>query len=759
MQSFTLQPVIHPVWIVLIVLGLVGLLALRPTFAEVPARRRLTLVGLRAFTIFLVMTMLLRPGCVTTVERQQSALLVVLADMSRSMQLPHAPADVSRWEKFAQMLAAQSGRLAALAENSIEVRWLGFDSSVQTLDATRLPWTQPDFQPSGPETDLGTSLAAAIRAARQERLIGVVLASDGVQNAVDPRVELPAAAEQLATNQTPLYAVAFGPVADAGQSADVAVVSMPDHFTGFVKNQQTVRVTLRARGFTNRDIPVQLLVTDADGQQQVVATRQVRVVQDDQDLSLNLAVTPERAGNYRLTVRVEPFPGEVTEVNNELSAFMTIYEGGLRVLFLHGDVSFESKYLAAALGASGDIQVDELAVLSRNRGAWPLDLSEQIRRGNYDVFILQNLDSRAIYQTGTGEATIAALLEAVDQGKGLIMLGGVHSFGPGLWATTPLADVLPVRMDVAEKQDFDVPIRFDLHLDRELRLRPAGGHFVTRLSEDGDRDVWQDLPPINGANRWIGVGDQAQILLESTDGDPILVAHTVGGRVLAMAADSTWRWHIAGFAEAHRRFWRQIVLWLARRDGLEDENVAIDLGQRRYEPHSLIEFRVMAKTATGDPIPDAAFQAKLIVPDGSTTPVDLTMGEGRGLGTIDRDLIDTAGIYTIEVAASEQNRAIGSSQAQFMVYDRDKEKSNPAGDPDQLARLANRTADWGGRLLQPEEFGDLLEQIATQTPDMKIEIPSKWQLGNTLNDALVFLLLFVGSLTTEWFLRKRWGLV
>lgn len=743
----------------MIVMGLIGLLALRPTFAEISPRRRMTLVGLRAITIFLALTLMLRPGCVTTEQRQQSALLIVMADTSRSMQLPHAPAEISRWEKLSQMISAQSERWTLLGENSIDVRWVGFDSQVQNLDEGRLPWTVAGFVPNGTETDLGSSLSAVLKSARHQRLIGVILASDGVQNAVDPQIELPAAAEQFAANQTPLYAVAFGPVADAGQSADVAVVSMPDHFTGFVKNQQTVRVTLRARGFTNRDLPVQLIVTDAENREHVVATRQVRVVQDDQDLTLNLSVTPEQPGNYRLTVRVEPFPGEVTEVNNELSAFMTIYEGGLRVLYLHGDVGFESKYLAAALGASGDMQIDEMAILSRNRPTWPLDLSDQIRRGNYDVFILQNVDSRAIFQPVTGEATIQALVEAIDQGKGLIMLGGIHSFGPGLYAMTPLADVLPVRMDLAEKQDFEKPIRSDLHIDRELKLRAPGGHFVTRLEDESDADVWSELPPVAGANRWIGIADQAQVLLESAEGDPVLVAQTVGGRVLAMATDSTWRWHLAGFSEAHKRFWRQIVLWLARRDGLEDDNVAIDLNQRRFEPHSLVEFRTFAKSAAGEPIADATFEAKLVSPDGSTYEIELAANEGNAEGTIERQLIEAAGIYTIEVTASEQRRELGNSTAQFMVYDRDKEKSNPAGDPDQLARLAARTSEWGGRLLRPEEFGSLLEQIATETPDMKIEVPNKWQLGDTLNDGLAFLFLFVATLTTEWFLRKRWGLV
>ena len=42
---------------------------------------------------------------------------------------------------------------------------------------------------------------------------------------------------------------------------------------------------------------------------------------------------------------------------------------------------------------------------------------------------------------------------------------------------------------------------------------------------------------------------------------------------------------------------------------------------------------------------------------------------------------------------------------------------------------------------------------------MEIEVQTKWQLADTSRDAWMLLALFVGLLTGEWILRKRWGLV
>ena len=96
--------------------------------------------------------------------------------------------------------------------------------------------------------------------------------------------------------------------------------------------------------------------------------------------------------------------------------------------------------------------------------------------------------------------------------------------------------------------------------------------------------------------------------------------------------------------------------------------------------------------------------------------------------------------------------------------DRDREKSNPAANPDQIIRLANETKEFGGRALLDSErlsesLGELLDELIANPPTTKIEVPVTWRLGQTFNDATTFLCLFVGMLVIEWWLRKKWGMV
>ena len=86
-----------------------------------------------------------------------------------------------------------------------------------------------------------------------------------------------------------------------------------------------------------------------------------------------------------------------------------------------------------------------------------------------------------------------------------------------------------------------------------------------------------------------------------------LVAGQSGdGRVLAFAGDSTWRWQMGGFGEAHRRFWRQCVLWLAKKDEQTEGRVWIRLAGRRVMRGTRVDFDVGAENAQGEPVDDGA---------------------------------------------------------------------------------------------------------------------------------------------------------
>lgn len=762
MNSWTLQPVM-PWWVIaLAVAALIALVVwVRPS-ANLTVSRRLQLSFLRLMTVLLAATMLVRPGCIQKIEKSQSAVVVFLVDTSRSMELPHQADDSTRWKAVQEVIRANRDRIDALKSQDVDVRFYGFDNQLVPLTQEGevvLPET-----PRGAETDIASAIYEISREVRSERLLGVFVMSDGVQNVAEPRMEISQAAESLADMQVPLFTVPFGLPGDGAQVADVAITSLPEQHRIAVKNELGVKATLVARGFANQEIPVQLLVADQEGNEQVVDTQIVRPAEANAQMQVVLRYVPTEPGEYRMRVRAEPLPGEVAIRNNELPSFLSVYEGGVRILYLSGNNAFwEQREIRNALRTAAQgfevvfvpIQTDD-----RSRESWPLggQITQLLADPTFDVIMIGDVDARALYDPRTQTENMGAILEQLDNGKGLIMLGGYHSFGPGLYHSTPLADVLPIRMDRSERQDFPpAPIRKEFHLSRELTLVPTGRHFITDVSDVAEGpEAWKPLT-LKGANRFVGVKDTAQVLLETDSGQPILVAGRVGGRVLAFAGDTTWRWVLKGHKEEHRRFWRQVVLWLALKDGVEDDAVWIDLPQRRFAPLAYVSFET--GVGTGEPAQNVDLQSRLVKPDGTTEPVAIVMDQGKFRGELDRDSIADSGLYRIEVIAIRDGEEIGKAIAEFVVFDRDREKAIANADYELLQRLASQTEPFGGRLVQPDDVAQVLDDLLANPKDMKVEIPLKWQLGDTPLDAGVFLLLFVTLLSTEWYLRKKWGLV
>jgi uncharacterized membrane protein len=437
--------------------------------------------------------------------------------------------------------------------------------------------------------------------------------------------------------------------------------------------------------------------------------------------------------------------------NNEISTFVTVLKGGLNVLYLEGTLAGEQKFLRRSLDSSPDIKLDFTFIRGDKPETRPPDLAEKFEPGKYDVYIIGDLDSAAFK---AGE--LDKLAQAIERGAGFMMVGGLHSFGAGGYGDTPLAAVLPIQFNRLERQNFGEKVREDLHVPGPLPIVPTPkglNQYLMKLSGGDNAGAWKALPPLVGANRFSGLKTTANILAESPDKQPLLVATDYGnGRVLAFAGDSTWRWWMQGHEAEHKRFWRQVILWLSRKDDTSEGSVWIKLTQRRFGPGSRVEFTVGADTAQGQPIADAQFEAHVIPPAGERVDVRLRR-EGTN-AALSGTFIDTQGVgdYTIVVEATRNGEAIGNARARFLVFEQDLELSNPAADVGALESLAAMTS---GKTVAPEQLPKLLDEIKEGTKELEVETQSK----DTLWDNWGFLLCFVGLLVVEWFLRKKWGLV
>jgi len=796
-----LQPVADWTVVIFIAAVLIGLLFIRPRHVRLMKRQWATLIGMRLIVVLLMLFALLRPSLVYTKVEPVKASLVVLLDGSRSMQVADSLGDKPRWDAMKLLLDASAKDVATLSRKW-DVTAYQFDGETKKLEL-RDGKFELGAAAEGEESAIGAAMSDALDRETNKRVLATLLLSDGAQRAAPPRDLTPqVAARRLAAENIPLYTFTFGK-SGGSERADLSISDLVTNETIFAETPTEVRARLTADGYANQRVKVQLLWETPKGME-AVDTQQVDTGPQGGSVPIALRYTPRQAGEYKVTVRVEPREGELITSNNEQSTFVTVRAGGINVLYLvgakrvGGGPGQEQRFVRAALAQSPDIVVSRRLI---NYEPPEVDITDLLGRPSIagsagsgdpratagrdprvaaanpaepttaealpDVLILDDVDIQ-----GLNLASWQAIAARVQKGMGLIVLGGYHSFGPGGFRGSPLANVLPMEIGVAQRQEFGEKVREDVQLNGPIRLRPAlplgARHPVMQLesAEKGKpaandaaiASAWAQLPPLDGANRIERneLKPNAQVLAEADDAlkHPLLIAGQSGdGRVLAFAGDSTWRWPMSGFGEAHRRFWRQCVLWLAKKDENTSGRVWIKMAGRRVTRGSRVDFAVGADSPQGEPVANAQFDVTVQSPDGRGEEVRPAKTSDGWSATFRG--ATKPGDYRIVVKAKDGAADLGTAEARFLVPNQDMELDRPAAEPTLMAQLADMTKPAGGAALAAEELPDLLKRLANKPPELKEEVVAKV----TYWDRWPFFLAFVGLLVGEWYLRKRWGLV
>jgi len=206
-----------------------------------------------------------------------------------------------------------------------------------------------------------------------------------------------------------------------------------------------------------------------------------------------------------------------------------------------------------------------------------------------------------------------------------------------------------------------------------------------------------------------------------------------------------------GSAEQHRRFWRQLVLWLARKDDTEADSLWLRLAQRRLPPGMPLEFDTGITTADGEVRTDVSLEAVVTSPSGQSRLVRVVSTADGFSGTV-AECVEP-GDWRLVVRA---RRAGGGEPreraARFTVFRQDLELANPRANPLLMRQLAEATA---GGVRLPEEVSGIFEELAARPA--VYESREQWTFSPW--DTWPMLLLLATLLIAEWYLRKRWGLV
>ncbi|QDT34131.1 glutamine amidotransferase [Thalassoglobus polymorphus] len=757
--------VIEPVWswpviIVTAVTMIVLVLWTYPSRVEhLPPFSRRLLIFLRCCAAAILILAMLRPSIQVSETDKQILQLNILTDRSKSMSTPDGPGDLTRREYILKILSDNQEQFELLKKD-VDVQFIDFDSELSTAK-------DPENLADGTSTAIGKVIDDIREEAVGERLIGMVMMSDGAQRAggdddVDPLSASRRFVEQL---RVPIHTLVVGTSEVSTAGIDLAVADLQlDQSVTFEKKTVPVRFQLKLVGAAGKKVRVRLLIEDRNGKRQGESGELVEIPLSSEarpfrDIETNknsvtvpveLSFVAEQAGEYKIAAEVVPDPGEVKLNNNRLETLITVRKGGLKVAYF--DVPRPEQKFLRRLNETAKIQIDTQVILPGKFANQSKIDPDFFKKDQYDVYIIGDVPA-SVFEN-SGDDLLRQLALRVHEGAGLLMTGGLHNFGAGGYASTPLALILPVKMSPEDTIPLDQD-RPEDHINTAIQMVPTvdgDQRYIMTLAASQNMERWEELPKLGGATRILPKSGAIEILAETKNEMPLLLASETGrGRVLALAVDETWKWHLHGFEAEHQRFWQQMILWLAHKEYESDQPLWARVEPRNFSPLSKVPLEFGAQTENGVPIPDANFQVEVLTPTGETLKVPPQRFGDHGLA----DFTETTepGDYWVTVKGTHDGKTLGlPASTRFVIDSRDIEMDNPAADPGMMTEIAETTS---GQVIPPENFGEFLESLRQEG------IPEELKRYRRINlwDGWPPLLIFIGLMSLEWTIRKSRGLV
>ena len=358
LERISLEPVFGWIALMPVALILVASLWLTLTSTGISKSQRLTLMLLRLAAMIVLLLGWLRPGFLSEQTRESAGAVAVLMDRSQSMTLPSDSQGRDRWQ-VQQQVWRDIVASTKLSIGQTKLVPYYYDRDLVPAPADQLPQLDESFadEPSGRATDLGRALNEIARTQVDPPLRGVILMGDATQTAVPPGADPSLVARQMAQLDQPIFMVGIGASSDKSQLRDIAIEGLPERYSAFVKKELGVRLIVNAKSMQNQPIKLQLKLRSSGQPDRIVASRQLLASRPSELLPQDFNIVLPDAGEYLLAATAAVDANDQIESNTTALSFITVREGGAKILYLEGQPRQEQLFLKRALNESLDFDV------------------------------------------------------------------------------------------------------------------------------------------------------------------------------------------------------------------------------------------------------------------------------------------------------------------------------------------------------------------------------------------------------------------
>ena len=682
----------------------------------------------------LVLILLWQPAILVAELRPQQNIVAVLVDDSRSMSIADDGAT-----REAQAAKSLEGGVLDQLRKKFQVRLYRADAHLTRIakldDLKTLP--------PAPATRIGDNLKQLAGEAADLPIGAVVLLSDGADNSGGIDLDT---ISMFRGRGIPVHTVGFGL---EQVSHDVEINDAEVAPRALADSRLAAKVTFHQRGYSGQKA---MLTVRDNGK--VLAGRQVTLSSDGETQNETLLFNAGPAGVKTLQFSIDSLPGEENRDNNSISRLVNVESSKRRILYVEGEPRWEYKFIRRAEQDDRIVTVVSMLRTSENKIYRqgiddPKELADGFPSRVEDLFGYQAIVIGSVEASYFTPAQKELIQQFVDRrGGGLLFLGGRASLADGGWASSSLADLLPVVLP-NKKGTF--------HRDpATVSLTPVGAEsIITRLVEDpaGNVERWKKLPYLMDYQEAGTPKPGAVVLAEMTAAGrkmPMLITENYGrGRTAVLATGGTWRWQMSQPLgdQTHEQFWQQLLRWLVT--DTPDRVVASVPSQMLFDDGH-VQFSADVRDKNFLPAADAHVEAHILGPGGSAAQIEMTP-DSNAPGTYRAEwTADTPGSYLTEVTATHDKDELGRDVLTFARMDGVAENFHTEQNRELLEKLSQQT---GGRYWKPSEVSRLPGEISYSEAGITVrDAKELW------NMPIVFLVLLALRFS-EWLLRRKWGVL
>jgi uncharacterized membrane protein len=730
-----LEGIILFLFLILVLYG-----SFRSTKHLASSKKRTTIISLHLLSFLLIIFILFNPGFRVEHYKEEKRNLAILVDNTWSMNLPGDIDGNIRVQTVKNYLEKNEDVLSQIEKN-FYVEYFLFDQELKPSSLNSILKNKPEST----TTEIGKVLEELRDKRKKGELDVAIIISDGADNAESTNLD-----DQLEGLDFAINTVS--PVTEDSLN-DVWIDDIISSEITFLRYPYSIEVVIKTGRAENFKIPVSLYEED-----KLMSIKEASIKSNE--ARVEFEINPLSLGRKIYTVSIPILSEELIEENNQKSFFTDVIINKIRVLHVAGSPSWDVKFLRKALKRNPNIDLVSFYILrdpsdlvfasERELSLIPFPVNEIFSKelDTFDVVIFQDFHFQPY---GIFGFHLKNLKDYVSKhGGAFLMIGGSNSFNSGDYGRTIISDILPVELDYLPKTLSETISNQEFH----PQLTAIGkNHPITRIvpNKNENEKHWNKMPELEGFNIVQGLNNSAMPLLSTADGQPILAIGKVdSGKVAAFMSDSSWRWNFVLGSEGkvsphYEKFWNKLFLWFLNDPELKDIKVKTD--KPIYNPGENAKIEI--STLQEDLINRKSILS-LTYPKGEENEIELEKISPNRVSA--KVQVEENGIHKISITPDGESglyNDLNSGETIFIVEPPEKELRGPTANDNILKSMAEKT---GGKHITTDQG---LEVLKIDTSKKKTI--TGYKTMKLWDNPLTFLVL-LGLLSSEWLLRRRWGL-